>query len=190
MPAYNYQKVSELVHLVKLKDGQAFADLYSMTYQRVYFFSMSILRDEHLAEDAVQETYIRALKSKDSLHDDKLFIAWLNKITYSICLRILSKRKNDQSFDEIENQIEDTGQSQDPLLKAVESESHRNLMRHILDLPDSYKAVILMKYYENMKLNEIAVALDIPPGTVKSRIHTAKKMLRDAISKKGDDQNA
>jgi len=60
-------------------------------------------------------------------------------------------------------------------------------MKEILDLPELYKIVILMKFYENLSIDEISEALDIPPGTVKSRIHTAKGILKKKLSGKGDD---
>jgi len=187
MSAYNYKKISLLVDRVKERDAQAFADLYGMSYQKVYYLALSLLRDTQLAEDAVQETYIRVFNSISSLHDNRMFIAWLNKITYSVCMRILSGRRIDSDLDEIEEKVTDSNMDQDPLISTVKNESRRTLMKEILALPDLYKAVILMKFYENLSIDEISEALDIPPGTVKSRIHTAKGILKKNISKKGDD---
>lgn len=69
-----------------------------------------------------------------------------------------------------------------PLLRTLRNEENAELMRHILKLPETHRAVLILKYYNNFKTEEIAEAMEIPPGTVKSRIHTAKQMLRDSMT--------
>jgi len=121
MSPYNYKKISLLVDRVREQDAQAFADLYSLSYQKVYYLSLSLLRDTQLAEDAVQETYIRVFNSISSLRDSKMFIAWLNKITYSVCMRILSSIRSDSDLDEIEDKVSDRTDDQDPLISTVKN---------------------------------------------------------------------
>lgn len=183
MATFNYIRIAGLVSQIKLGDSQAFADIYTMTYQKVYYFSLSILRDEQLAEDAVQETYIRVLNSISSLHDNKLFISWLNKIAYSVCIRMLDKNKPLSNIDDIEDKVSFHSEDEDPLLRSINNESRRSLMKAILEMPESYKTVIILKYFDNMKIQEISEILGIPPGTVKSRIFTAKQLLKENLSK-------
>ena len=98
MVEFDYKQIAKLVAQTKKGDSNAFAKLYELTYQKVYFFSMYLTRDKSLSEDVVQETFIHALKSIKTVKDDKLYIAWLNKINYSIALKILEKEKNHPSI--------------------------------------------------------------------------------------------
>ena len=182
MAELNHKQIASLVEKVKSGDSQAFADLYSQTYQKVYYFALSILKDEHMAEDALQESYIKVLNNIDSLKENRLFVAWLNRITYNVCMRMIEKNKAEQGYDEAVESIADESIENNPLLRTIRSEESSELMRHILKLPEGHRAVLILKYYSNFKTEEIAEALDIPPGTVKSRIHSAKQMLRDSMS--------
>ena len=182
MAELNHKKIASLVERIKAGDSQAFADIYSQTYQKVYYFALSLVKDEHLAEDALQETYIKVLNSIDTLKDNKLFVAWLNRITYNICMRQLEKRREELGYEDEAEKLVSQDDDTNPLLYSIKSEENSELMRHILKLPESHRAVIILKFYNDMKTEEIAETLDIPPGTVKSRIHSAKKMLRESMS--------
>ncbi len=88
MESLDYKYIANLVTRAQAGDSDAFAELYAATYQRVYMFSYRYLRDEYLAQDALQETYILALKNLSKLKDPMLVISWLNQINFRVCYKL------------------------------------------------------------------------------------------------------
>ena len=93
----DYEKISELVNKVKKGDLQAFDELYSLTYNKVYLLALSILKNKVMAEDSAQIISLKSLKSVNQLRNTKTFIAWINKITYNYCLQEISKLKREKN---------------------------------------------------------------------------------------------
>ena len=93
MASLDYQYLAQLVKRAQMGDSDAFAELYVATYQRQYRFSYRYLRDEFLAQDAIQETYILALKNITTLRDPTVFISWLNQINMRVCFDIYRKQR-------------------------------------------------------------------------------------------------
>lgn len=183
MAKFDYKKIAKLVDLVKKDDSDAFAQLYSLTYQKVYFFVLSIVKDEFLAQDVVQEVYIKVLGSIKTLENNHLFVAWLNRIAYNAAIRTVSKQKDIPTEDEAFATVADTRADNDPLLSTLKNERQQTINEHIAKLAPPLKAVVILKYYQNLKIGEIAQIMDCPEGTVKSRLNTAKKYLQKALSK-------
>ena len=181
MAELNHKQIAKLVKRTKDGDSDAFAKLYEMTYQKVYFFSLYLTKNETLAQDVVQETFIDALKYLDTLKNDKAFVAWLNKINYSTALRILKKEKNISLTDEYLYNIPDTSESSYPMEMIIKDDQRNEVLQCIATLPYGLRAVIILKYYHDMKDREIALILDCPVGTVKSRLNTARRMLKEQL---------
>lgn len=91
MSVLDYQYIAKLVTRTMTGDSDAFAELYAATYQRLYHFAYHYLKDEYLAQDALQETYILVLKNIHSLKNPELFISWLNQICFRICFNMQKK---------------------------------------------------------------------------------------------------
>lgn len=169
---------------LKNGDKDAFEKIYKLTYKKVYFFSLSISKNVDLTNDVVQEVYITVFKNIGSLRDEKLFVAWLNKITYNATIKELtkaSKRPINIPDEEMELKLVDEN---NPMIKYVNDESTKELIKNILDLKEKYRTVLILKYFNNYKIKEIAEILDCPEGTVKSRLNTAKEALKEQINKK------
>lgn len=178
MSSLKYLKISKLVSKCKNGDSQAFSDLYSLTYQKVYFLSLNILKDKSMAEDAVQEVFLIVLKSIDKLESPKLFIAWINKITYNYCIKELSKVKK---FGEVHSK------DVDPIESYILKESNCELMNLINKLSSIHSTILILKYFDDLKISEIAYVLSISEGTVKSRLSNAKKNLYKLYSEERKD---
>lgn len=93
MSALDYNYIADLVVSAQGGDSDAFAELYAATYQKQYHFAYSYLKDEYLAQDALQETYIIAFKELSKLHDPMLLVAWLNQINFRVCYQLYRKQK-------------------------------------------------------------------------------------------------
>ena len=91
MPDFNHSYIGGLVLLAQETDSDAFAELYALTYKHIYNYAGHYLRDEYLAQDAVQETYISALKNIKNIKDPSLFVAWLNQICFHVCYDMSKK---------------------------------------------------------------------------------------------------
>lgn len=179
MSSLKYLKIGKLVSMCKNGDSQAFADLYSLTYQKVYFLCLSILKDASMAEDAVQEVYLIVLKSIDKLENPKVFLAWLNKITYNYCIKEISKLKKlgEVKSDNTLPIISDDSKDIDPLESYILKESNNEFMNLINKLSPIHSTILVLKYLDELKISEIAYVLNISEGTVKSRLSNAKKNL-------------
>ncbi|MEM1485598.1 RNA polymerase sigma factor [Oscillospiraceae bacterium PP1C4] len=177
----NFIEIQKFVKQTKCGDTQAFTRLYELTYQRVYFLAYSILENQHDAQDVVQETYIKVLSNIHSLENDRLFIAWLNKIAYSISIRAASKNKPILLEEEQLHLILDDREESNIISKAIAEEKAKILSEIIDELATPLKTTVILKYYEGLKIKQIAEIMDCPEGTVKSRLKTAKKLLKSKI---------
>ena len=159
-------------------DSNAFAELYVATYQQQYRYSWKYLRDEQLAQDALQETFVQALRNIRKLRNPELFIAWLNRINFRACYD-LKKSRHDEQHDEysdvhLEKIHSREGRAED---EVVEIDSRRYIMKQVMNLPLTESQVILMKYYQNMTNDEIADALSMSRSTVKRYLKSARERL-------------
>ena len=84
MKDMNIPYIAGLVIRAQHSDSDAFAELYALTYNKVYNYTRHYLRDDFLAQDAMQEVYILALKNIGKLNDPTVFIAWLNRICFHV----------------------------------------------------------------------------------------------------------
>ncbi|MCU9816761.1 MULTISPECIES: RNA polymerase sigma factor [Paraclostridium] len=189
MSSLKYLKISKLVSKCKNGDSQAFSDLYSLTYQKVYFLSLSILKDKSMAEDAVQEVFLIVLKSLDKLESPKLFIAWINKITYNYCIKELSKvKKTGEVYSKcVLPTLSDNSKGVDPIESYILKESNCELMNLINKLSSIHSTILILKYFDDLKISEISYVLNISEGTVKSRLSNAKKNLYKLYSEERKD---
>lgn len=181
MKQSDIKKLAKLVDRVKRHDEAAFVELYSQTHQKVFFLAYSVTRERYLAEDVVQEVYIKILESLDTLRDAEMFMAWLNRITYHTSLKVLDKQK-DIFMEDTEMEKILVSEEDEMISQMINKEWREVLVDYILELPPELKSAIIMKYYEDMRIDEIAMSLDCPVGTVKSRLHNAKKLLRKKLT--------
>ena len=85
--------IADLVRKAQAGDSNAFAELYIATCQKLYRFSCRYLQDKYLAQDALQETYIKALQHLNQLHEPTLAVSWLGQINMRVCYRMLARRR-------------------------------------------------------------------------------------------------
>lgn len=180
-----YKDVAGIVARVKEKDADAFVKLYNIMYQQVYSLALSIVKDQYLAQDVVQETFINVYNSIHTLNNDMTFIAWIDRITYNCALKMIAKNGEMSLDSEVVETVFPTAGKEEPLEVVLSKEKSQTMMNLILDLPPEYRTTLILKYYEGMKLTEIANCMDCSIGTVKSRINRGKNALRKSILSKG-----
>lgn len=191
MSVLDYTYIADLVIRAQADDINAFAELYAATYQKQYNFSYSYLGDEYLAQDALQETYTIAFKDISKLKDPMLLVAWLNQINFRVCFHMHKKqmRYNTEIADyekmsaEIpphnSGSISSSPVGHNPEDIVVHIESREYIMKQILNLPFTESQVILLRFFRNMKYDEIADAMDLSRSSVKRYLNSGKKHLSE-----------
>ena len=181
----DYAYLAKLVEASQADDSNAFAELYALTYNKVYNYCRHYLRNAFAAQDAVQEIYVNALTNIRKLKEPTLFIAWLNQISFRTCYDIT--RRKDAGYDmpgaEILDFLEDeVHEDRDPAETAVRRIENERLKQAVDALPFQEQQIIIMRFYNNMKLPEIASALGISLSTVKRHLLQAQERLKEQMT--------
>ena len=185
-PDYIY--IGKLVMECWNDDNDAFAELYTLTCNKVYNYCYHYLRDSYLAQDAVQEIYISALQNIQKLNDPTLFIAWLNQICFHVCYDISSKQnKNRYEFFDVNSEAfaflqEECHDNMCPENAACIKSESEQLRTAIDSLPFNEQQIIIMHFFNEMKLQSIADAMSISLSSVKRYLASAQKHLRQLLN--------
>ncbi|MBR6451456.1 MAG: RNA polymerase sigma factor [Lachnospiraceae bacterium] len=186
MPDFNHTYIGGLVLQAQENDSDAFAELYALTYKHVYNYAGHYLRDTFLAQDAVQETYISALKNIKNIKDPSLFVAWLNQICFHVCYDI-SKRndKGGEANSELLDLLHDELTDHNPEAWTEAGDDVDLVKQAVARLPFQEREVIVMRYYNEMKLEDIADALQISRSSVKRYLQAGRDHLEKILRKEG-----
>lgn len=177
-----------------VSNHKSFEELYTETNQMVYYTALSILKNEADAQDIMQNSYISAFTKLDQLNDDSSFVPWLKKIVVNNCINMLNKKKPDLfSTEEEENFVLNSiiEQKEDflPEEYMIQETKRRQVMDIINNLPDQQRTTIILFYYDELSVKEIAEVMKCGESTVTSRISYAKKSIKrevELLEKKGD----
>ena len=140
-------------------------------------------RDE--AEDLVQETYMKALKGFGSFTLGTNFRAWMYRILRNTFLTSRTGLKATVSLDDEENPVTEPAATDDPESLLFARADQEEIRRALEQLPVPHREIILLCDVEEMTYKEIAAALEIPIGTVMSRLHRGRELLRTALARRG-----
>jgi RNA polymerase sigma-70 factor (ECF subfamily) len=167
--------------LEQCRDGDALAiERLVKTYQHdVYRMAFSILDDPDDADDATQEVFLSALRALESFREDASLKTWLFSITINVCRSRLQRFKRREKLMQIlQGLFHLQGEQAHPEDEAMRSESDSALWRAIHSLDGKHRIPIVLRYYHDLPIVEIAKMLGIPPGTVHSRLNHARERLR------------
>ena len=143
----------------------------------LYVYVFELVHDEQTSLDLVQETFIAAVRYIDRLLDDDKFGSWLFGIAHQKCIQHWRKQNRREAlFEEIAEPPSEFEDSPDESL--IRREQEAAFMNLLNQLPWPQRSVLLLHYLEDFPLEEIARITETQPGTVKSRLHYAKKALR------------
>lgn len=183
--------IKELVLSAKSGNKKAFDKLYELTSNEVWFTCVSLLKDEENAKDIMQETYITAFLKLDTLKDEEKFCGWLTAIATNKSKNKLKGKVEYQIDDEVLIAETETDELMLPEEYINKAEKRRVLLQIIEDtLSFNQYQVVLMFYFNELSIAEIAQALEISEGTVKSRLNSSRAKMKTAIedyeNKSGD----
>lgn len=183
--------IKELVLSAKNGNKKAFDKLYKLTSNDVWFTCVSLLKDEENAKDIMQETYITAFLKLNTLKDEEKFCGWLTAIATNKSKNKLKGKVEYQIDDEVLIAETETDELMLPEEYINKAEKRKVLLQIIEDtLSFNQYQVVLMFYFNELSIAEIAQALEISEGTVKSRLNSSRAKMKTAIedyeNKSGD----
>lgn len=168
-------------------DEAALTELYEKTYASVYNTIRFMVRDDDVALDILQDSYVKAFRSLDTLQDPSRFGAWMRRIAHNRAVDYLRQEKpvslGSLTADESEDEVELVDDRPDSLPDVVlDQQETARLLGAILDeLPDDQRVCVTMYYYEQLSVREIAQELEMPEATVKSRLMYGRKKIEQQV---------
>lgn len=172
---------TELVRLAQNGDRNAFGELVRLHAPGVRSVIYRMCGDVHIAEDAAQETFIRAWLHLASYRPQQPLRNWLYRIGVNAATDMLRQQKRIVPEDMDDLQLKDPRPGPEGLLS--QGERTALVQEAVLSLPDASRAVLVLREYEGLSYHEIADTLNIPAGTVMSRLNYARKLLKDRMEK-------
>ncbi len=169
--------------MVQLQAGQEDALSALMNRWRAPLYSFLNRRVGDAADDVFQESWIRVVRARDRFDPKRKFSTWLFQIANNLCRdrwrRLSSRGRALEAFkrERVATHVPD---------EAPEFRDTDPMRERVLSLPEKQREVLILRYYEDRSEAEIAEILGIPKGTVKSRMHTAVRSLRETLAAEGD----
>jgi len=174
---------SQLISAIRLNDSHAFALLMQRHLQRVLAVSQRIMGNEADADEVTQETFMRFWNyaPKWETGDPAGVRTWLNRVATNLCIDRLRRQRN-VPLDEAGEIEDEKPNAADTIQKQDRREVFRNLL---LKLPPRQRAAIVLAYYEDMTITQVAQAMELTQGAADSLLVRGRKNLRDLLAKRG-----
>lgn len=159
-------------------------DQYIRKYgKRLYGLCMTLCADKHEADDLYQDTWVKVIRSFDSFDNTKDFEPWLTRLCVNAYRDKLRRLSRSPFLNFTSNETKDVFFS---TAQAPEREDYSDLYAAIDQLPEKMRLAIILFYFEDMDISRTAQTLGIPPGTVKSRLNKARKLLKEVLTDETD----
>ena len=178
-------RAEELAAQYQAGRRQAMEDLIQEIQDKVYYHCVKILRDENDAQDAAQDVLMAVVQGLDGLKNPSAFYAWLNRIIARTCMKICAREHREAAMGEGAEEpfFEDLDDQQIPE-KIIDTEETRKMIRELVDeLPPAQRLCVLMYYYDELPVKDIAEAMDTPENTVKSRLSYARRAIKAGVDR-------
>ncbi len=182
---------ADLAHCCAAGDGEAVRHLVTANNQRLFRTAWSILKNRQEAEDVLQSAYASALRAIGSFEARSTLTTWLTRITINEALarrRVRERRRKHleaegvQMLETYREQLAKGSQAPSPEAEAAREQLRSILERAIGALPESFRTVFVLHEIEGVSVEDTAYTLDIPTGTVKTRLMRARKKLQQALA--------
>lgn len=181
--------INKRIKQVLKGDQSAYEDIVNLYQHKLYQVCYRMLSSKEEAEDITQEAFVRAYINLHSFDQKRKFSTWIYRIATNLCIDRIRKKKPDYYLDaevagteglDMYSQI--AADEKLPEETVEQMELQERIQYEISRLPDKYRAVIVLKYIEELSLQEISEILEMPLGTVKTRIHRGREALRKQLA--------
>ncbi|MFN8513905.1 MAG: sigma-70 family RNA polymerase sigma factor [Chloroflexia bacterium] len=183
----------ELIARVRVGDQEAFATLVERYKRQVYNLAYRLLGNPNDAEDAAQETFVRAYTRLTTYEPDGRFGAWLSAICSHWCIdtmRARRRRVQTVALGKVTESDRFISQVDGPEEVALVADSRDEVQRWLDALPPQYRTVLSLRYFQDLTYAEIADVLDEPVSTVRMRLFRARAMLQQVVERARTQQAA
>lgn len=186
---YDALDEAELVTRARRGDREAFRQIMQRCNQRLFRVARGVVRDDGVAEDVLQEVYARALAGLDGFRGGAALLTWLTRITLNEARGRLRRRPT-LGLEALEVDGRATGRvlpfpsdraAGDPEADVARAQIRRLIEGAVDTLPEPFRIVFIMREIHGCSIEETAAALDLRPETVKTRLHRARRLLRNAL---------
>ena len=187
---------AELVERAAKGDESAFERIMRKNNRLLFRTARSILKSDAEAEDALQEAYLRAWRALSTFRADSKLSTWLVRIVINEALGRLRRRKSAQVIPlesvmepfnrQTQESTEEDDPNQEPDRLAMRSQVRRLMEARIDLLPEAFRTVFMLRAVEELSVEEVAAALEIPEATVRTRFFRARSLLRESLSRDVD----
>ncbi|MCC6466420.1 MAG: sigma-70 family RNA polymerase sigma factor [Planctomycetes bacterium] len=181
---------AELAFIARARkgDGDAYGRLVEMHQDRLYACIVRVVRDEHRAFDLAQETFVQAFRAIDTYEDRARFSTWLYRIAMNLITshhRYESAQKRGGSQGraslDAEGMLEPGTGERGPAEHVEAADTGAQVRAAIDTLDEEYRTVIVLRDLQGLSYEEIAEVTNVPPGTVRSRLHRGREALKDKL---------
>ena len=179
-------KDRELIARIARRDSSALRAFYTLYQVRLFRFLFRIVRNEAIAEELVNDTFIKVWTKAGTFNDQSTVSTWLFTIARNEALSLLRKKSEAELDDEVASQIEDESDTQET---SIAKKDKGALMRACIDkLSAAHREIVDLVYYQEKSVAEVAQILDIPENTVKTRMFHARQQLSTHFKRAGIDR--
>lgn len=184
----------DLVQRVQAGDSAAFRELFDKYHRRAFAVAMGVVKNQDDALDAVQEAFVKVHKNIDKFHGNSSFYTWLYRIVMNVSIDHVRKKSRRKSLDFDERALHEESEvagdgalvpnltNANPGKAALRRELGGAIQTALAELPEHHRAVIVLREIEGMSYEEMAEALEVPKGTVMSRLFHARKKMQAALA--------
>jgi RNA polymerase sigma-70 factor (ECF subfamily) len=185
---------SSLIRRLRSRDERAFRELIDAERDRVFNITYRMLGNRAEAEDVAQEVFISVFKTIDSFREESKLSTWLYRVTVNHCKNRIKylARRHDRDRDELDESahaqqtngaVADPPRHAQPDRALAGAQMEKLLQEAIANLDEDHRVVVVLRDVEDLSIEEICEITGLPDGTVKSRLHRARLVLRKRLQK-------
>ena len=166
-------------------DADAFEQLVAAYRNQVFRLALRMCGNEADADEVAQEAFLSAWKGLPNFRGESRFSTWLYQLTTHAAIDLLRREKRQAAAEDID-EITAADDGPSPQQQVERTETQREIRSALMQLPEEYRQVLLLRFMQELSYEEIGRALKLPVGTVKSRLNRAKAQLKDILSRSGN----
>jgi RNA polymerase sigma-70 factor (ECF subfamily) len=187
-PIFGQDEEICLIERCQTGDRVAFEALFNLYRDDVFRFSYLVVRDASLAQDVVQEAFLKVFRSIDKFQFRSSFKSWLYRVAVNEAITVLRRRRIKEELDPTPDasrgrEMAQVSREWQPEEAILDGEERQILRWAIGQLDPVHRTVVVLKYFHEFSDTEIGLVIGCPPGTVKSRLHRARELLRNAMAR-------
>lgn len=180
------EKLIRLVQGAQSGKMEAMDALFTEFYNDVYYFALKTVKNEDIACDITQETFMQVIQSIGNLKEPAAFVSWLRQITYHYCTRHFSKKtevlvEEDEDGNTVFDTLADESEGSISAQVLEQEEFRQTILKMINELSEEQRAAVMLYYFDELSVGQIAQIQGVSEGTVKSRLNYARKAIKKSV---------